>query len=142
MTSKNIDNNKYCITVKNRQTTDTQSDTITEKAYGSYTKKNNKIYITYTTDNDDDKTSTLMKLDGDEVFIKRLGSISSAMTYKSGTKKSFMYRMPYGNIEMENHTHRIVQELDENGGSIRLVYTLIIQGEKYFNDMEIKITKR
>ena len=43
---------------------------------------------------------------------------------------------------MEIETQRIVSELDENGGTIELVYTLTVQGEKYFNDMKITVSKR
>ena len=43
---------------------------------------------------------------------------------------------------MEMETQRIVSKLDENGGTIELVYTLTVQGEKYFNDMKITVSKR
>ena len=45
-------------------------------------------------------------------------------------------------VPMEIETQRIVSKLDENGGTIELVYTLTVQGEKYFNDMKITVSKR
>ena len=53
MTLKNTDN-EYRITVSNRQTIDSETDTIEETAYGNYTEKNGKQYITYKTENDGD----------------------------------------------------------------------------------------
>lgn len=141
MILKNTDN-KYCITVSNRQTIDTETDTIKEMAYGNYTEKNGKQYITYKTENDGDKVSSMIKIDGNEILIKRTGSVNSSMVYKVGAKKEFLYHLPYGNIPMEIETQRIVSKLDENGGTIELVYILNVQGEKYFNDMKITVSKR
>ena len=56
--------------------------------------------------------------------------------------KEFLYHLPYGTVPMEIETQRIVSKLDENGGTIELVYTLTVQGEKYFNDMKITVSKR
>ena len=135
MTLKNTDN-EYRITVSNRQTIDSETDTIEETAYGNYTEKNGKQYITYKTENDGDKISSMIKIDGNEILIKRTGSVNSSMTYKVDTKKEFLYHLPYGTVPMEIETQRIVSKLDENGGTIELVYTLTVQGEKYFNDMK------
>ena len=79
---------------------------------------------------------------GNEILIKRTGSVNSSMTYKVDTKKEFLYHLPYGTVPMEIETQRIVSKLDENGGTIELVYTLTVQGEKYFNDMKITVSKR
>lgn len=139
MTLKNTDN-EYRITVRNRQTIDNETDIIEETAYGSYYEKNGKRYIIYKTE--DDETLSMIKADGSEILIKRKGSINSSMAYKAGTKKSFMYELPYGAMEMELETHRALYDLNESGGIIELVYTLTVQGEKYFNDMKITVVKR
>ncbi len=136
---KNTDN-EYRITVRNRQTIDNETDIIEETAYGSYYEKNGKRYIIYKTE--DDETLSMIKADGSEILIKRKGSINSSMAYKAGTKKSFMYELPYGAMEMELETHRALYDLNESGGIIELVYTLTVQGEKYFNDMKITVVKR
>lgn len=140
MTLKNTDN-EYRIIVSNKQTIDGETDTIEEIAYGSYHEKNGKQYIMYKTENDD-KVSSMIKLDGNEVQIKRSGSINSTMVYKAGTKRSFMYNLPYGTVELELETERITSNLAENGGTIEMLYTLSVQGEKYYNDMKITVVKR
>jgi uncharacterized beta-barrel protein YwiB (DUF1934 family) len=138
---KNIDN-EYRIIVSNTQTIDNETDTIEEIAYGSYHEKNGKQYILYKIDNDDDKISSMIKIDGNEIQIKRSGSVNSQMTYRAGTKRSFMYELPYGAMEMEIETERVVSLLGEEGGTIELRYTLTVQGDKYFNDMKITVVKR
>ena len=138
---KNTDN-EYRIIVSNKQTIDNETDTIEEIAYGSYREKNGKQYIMYKTDSDGDNISSMIKIDRDEVTIKRNGSINSSMVYRVGAKNRFLYEIPYGKMEMEIETHRIISDMDETGGKIELVYTLTVQGEKYFNDMKITVIKR
>ena len=115
LTLKNTDN-EYRIIVSNKQTIDNETDIIEEIAYGSYHEKNGKQYILYKTDNDGDKISSVIKIDCDEVTIKRNGSINSSMVYRVGEKKSFLYEIPYGKIEMEIETHRIISDMNETGG--------------------------
>lgn len=134
--------NEYRIIVKNKQTIDGRTETIEEIAYGNYYEKNGKQYILYKTENDDDKTSSMIKVDKDTIQIKRSGSVNSLMVYKAGENRKFMYEIPYGTIEMELETEKIISMLEEKGGEIRLLYTLSVQGEKYFNDMVITVVKR
>lgn len=138
---KNTDN-LYRIIVTNKQTIDGETDTIEELAYGDYREKNGKQYIMYKTENDDDKVSSMIKIDGGEVQIKRSGTISSTMVYKAGEKRNFMYNLPYGSVEMELETHRIISDLTSDGGTVKMLYTLAVQGEKYYNDMQITVVKR
>ncbi len=138
---KNTDN-EYKIIVSNKQTIDNKTDTIEETAFGSYYEKHGKQYVLYKTDNNGNKISTVIKLDGNKITIKRKGAVSSDMTYSIGAKRSFTYALPFGTVEMEIETGRIFSNLAENGGVIELVYTLTAQGEKYFNNMKITVAKR
>lgn len=138
---KNTDN-EYCITVRNKQTIDGETDIIEEVATGQYHVKNGKQYIMYKTENEGDVTSSMIKLDGNEIQIKRTGSINSLMVYRAGTVRTFAYNLPYGTVEMELETKRLISNLDENGGEISLLYTLGVQGDKYYNDMKITVVKR
>ena len=40
----------------------------------------------------------MIKIDGNEILIKRTGSVNSSMTYKVDTKKEFLYHLPYGTV--------------------------------------------
>lgn len=141
MTLKNTDN-EYKIVVKNTQTIDNETDTIEEIAYGNYREKNGKQYILYKTKHDGDEISSMIKISDDEILIKRSGAINSSIVYKVDEKRRFMYHLPYGSVEMEIETERIISKLDQDGGTIELVYALSVQGEKYYNDMKITVIKR
>ncbi len=141
MTSKGTDND-YRIIVRNKQSADGETSVIEEMAYGTLYARGSKFYIIYKTENDGDSVSSLIKIDNDTVSIKRGGSINASIVYKSGEKRAFVYKTVYGGIEMETNTHRVYCDMDEDGGSVELVYTLVIQGEEYFNDMKITVVKR
>ena len=142
MTLKNTDK-EYKIVVRNTQTIDGEQNVIEETALGSYRETNGKQYITYRTEETDESESaaSILILDGDSLTIKRRGSTSSSMIYRGGHTYSFPYATPYGTIDMELETDRLISYLSEHGGTIELVYTLTIQGEKYFNNMKITVTK-
>lgn len=140
MTLKNTD--IYDITISNHQTIDDDTDVIEEKNTGSYCIKNGKAYIIYkSADNGSEISSTVIVSD-DGIKIKRRGAVNADMIYKKNVKTSFMYRIPYGAMEMEIETLRIVNALGENGGDLRIIYTLAVQGEKYYNNMKITVVKR
>ena len=132
----NNTDNAYRIIVSNKQTIDTETDTIEEIAYGSYDEKNGKQYIRYKTETDEQNgtISSIIILDGDSLTIKRRGHTNSSMVYRAGKKHAFPYETPYGIIDMEIETDKLISTVDENGGTIELVYTLTVQDEKYYND--------
>ena len=142
MTLKNTDK-EYKIVVRNTQTIDGEQNVIEETALGSFREKNGKQYITYQTEATDESesVSSILILDGDSLTIRRRGSTSSSMIYRAGHRHSFPYATPYGTIDMELETDRLISYLSEHGGKIELVYTLTIQGEKYLNNMKITVTK-
>ena len=75
---KNTDND-YRIIVRNKQTADGETNVIKELAYGSLREKNGKQYILYSLEDDGDTVTSLIKLNGDEVLIKRGGAVKTSM---------------------------------------------------------------
>jgi uncharacterized beta-barrel protein YwiB (DUF1934 family) len=61
------------------------------------------------------------------------------MNYIAGRKTPLRYNTQYGVIDMEIDTIRIHNALNENGGMLRLVYTITMQGSKTYNDTEIVV---
>jgi uncharacterized beta-barrel protein YwiB (DUF1934 family) len=140
LTLKNTDN-EYIIAVVNKQMIDGHTEEISETACGSFYEKNDKQYILYKIESDGDRISVMIKIDNDAVIIKRSGSVQSSMEYRIGGKRSFLYRLPYGEIEMELETQQIISSLTPQGGKVKLVYTLSMQGEEYYNDTEITVKR-
>ena len=140
---KNTDNS-YKIVVRNTQTIDGEQNIIEETALGSYNEKNGKQYIIYRTKETEESESVavMLILDGDSLTIRRRSSANSSMIYRAGHKYAFPYETPYGIIEMEVETDKLISYLSYDGGIMELQYTLTIQGEKYLNDMKITVEKR
>ena len=55
-------------------------------------------------------------------------------------KTEFKYNTMYGVIDVILNTAKIVNALTPDGGKLRLIYTLTMQGAKIYNDMEISIS--
>ena len=138
MTLKNTDN-RYIIEVKNTQTIDGVKDEIAERQIGSYYEKGEKKYIMYKSLTEGSvTTSTIIVADG-AVTIKRMGDVRSNMTFDARRKTTSPYFTQYGVLTIDIKTDLIASNLDSNGGTLRLKYTLTIQGEKYYNDMIINV---
>lgn len=69
--------------------------------------------------------------------VKRSGATKSSMVFDRRKKTKSRYRMPYGTLDMVITTEKIVNALTENGGQLRLVYTIMMQGQMIYNDMRI-----
>ena len=139
MTLKNINN--YDITIYHSQRIDGDCDVIEEKSGGTFSIKDNKAYIMYKSTDEGDETTSVVTVSADSVKIKRKGSVNSDMLYIQGKTTSFLYRIPYGTMEMEIYTRLIENSLSDNGGELHLVYDLTVQGAVIENDMKIKISR-
>ena len=138
MTLKNT-KNTYIIDVRNVQTIDKATDVITERANGQYYERGDKKYILYKSSDEGAEYSSSVIVSSGAVTIKRSGGVKSNMSLELGKRTSCVYHTPYGKINMEIETERIVSDLSHNGGTLRLKYTLIMQDEKYYNDMTIRV---
>ncbi len=132
-------NTDFKIKVVNKQRIDNSIEEICEEAVGMFSIKNSKVYIIYKTVDDGVKTTTTITVDGDVVTVKRSGNTSSNIVLDRKKKTEFKYNTMYGIIDVIADTKKIVNALDEQGGKLRLVYTLIMQGAKIENDMEIAV---
>lgn len=138
MILKNTDNT-YIIDVKNIQTIDGRTEEISETARGKYYERGGKKYILYKSSHEGENYSSTVIADVNEVTIRRTGGVKSHMVFNTSKKTSSVYYMPYGNINIEIETNKLLDELTENGGTLKIVYTLVIDGERYYNDMTIKV---
>lgn len=139
MTLKNID---FEIKVVNKQRIDDNTDTICEEAKGKFSIKNSKAYILYKTTEEGVETTTTITVEGDCVSVKRSSNTTSLIVLDRTKKTEFKYNTMYGVIDVTADTKRIVNALSEEGGKLRLIYTLIMQGTKIENDMEIAVWRK
>lgn len=127
------------IKVINKQNIDGQNDIIEEKAEGSYYRKNAKTYIIYKVKDENCENSVMITVSEESVTVKRSGGADTIMVFDRMRKTKTRYRTMYGELEMEIQTEKLVNALNDDGGKLRLVYTMIMQGQKIYNDMEITV---
>lgn len=137
MTLNNIDNAD--IRVINRQSDGQDTDEVELVTSGRFYRNNGKFYIMYREQDEQAVTSTMIKVDGDTVSVKREGAYSSHMVYKKQTEHSFLYTMPYGALPMKLRTNDVGVRLKENGGKVILDYILYINEQPYQNHMTVTI---
>ena len=132
----------YEIEVINTQTIDGETAVTEERAQCDLSLRGGKVYIIYKTKYEGDEVSTIIVVSERETVIRRNGYISSRMVYRAGAETAFPYETPYGTLPMRLATDEINYDFTEGGGTLKLLYTLDIQGEKYFNDMTITVREK
>lgn len=140
MTLKNINENNVNIKVINKQKNQNGLDKIEILTEGKFHINNDKFYIMYKHNYEDAVDSYMIKVDREIVTIKRSGVFSSNIVLNKDIEHSFLYHMPYGDLAMVAKTEFVGVFLGENGGELKLRYTLNVQGDRLHNDMSIIIT--
>lgn len=130
------------ITIKSRQEFDTEADSVEIISEGSYYCRNGKYYIMYKDDASMGNSTSMVKVDGECVSIKRMGEYSSYFELKKGKKYSFVYHMPYGDMAMELDARKVEISLGENGGELILCYLLDAGGNVQTNNINISVRKK
>ncbi len=59
-----------------------------------------------------------------------MGNTSTKMDFTLNKKNMSMYSTPYGTLEININTKKLDINIDDNGGSIYIDYTLGVEGQK------------
>lgn len=124
------------IIIENKQKSEDGDEVFTQKLPCRFMYKGKKAYILYKSEG----VTSKIRVEDNIVTVTRMGEFSNEMVYNEGDKRPFLYKMPYGEIEMELITERVFINLDENGGEIELRYTLLFSGTENRNNMKITIS--
>lgn len=126
---------EYKITVRNHQTAEDFSDTVTETAQCRMRVSGEAFHIMYKTED----ASVIITAEGDTLRVKRSGAASSYIVYKTGYTHHFIYNMPFGGIDMSVHTESVRISTGADGARIDVKYRLISGGGEIVNDMKITV---
>ena len=113
---------------------ESQDDEVEVINVGTYSVVNGKEYIRYEEVYDDsqERSSSIIKIDGDSVEVTKKGVVSTKMRFTMGSKNMTYYQTPYGNMSLGIITK-----------SIYLVYGMEVNCEHLSDcDMQITITTR
>lgn len=83
-------------------------------------------------------TTTITAKNDSVVSIVRTGTANSNLVIETGKKHHCLYGTPYGDITVGVFTHKIENDLSENGGKLYLKYTIDVNSA-YMSDNEIYI---
>ena len=113
------------VSVKGYQSIDNDEDVVELKTVGTYNFKNDKYYIFYDEINEDGaKTQTMLKVDENVAVLKRTGATDSRMVIEVGKRNSSVYQTPMGEFFMDIYGEQVKSTLNENGGTVSLIYSL------------------
>ena len=119
--------NPYMISIVGEQKVEGQDDRIEVITEGKYMMKNGHFLINYKEYDEDlpDKfLNNLVKVENETVTISRKGPLSSQLILEKGKRHQCMYQTIAGTLSIGVFTKTLNNNLNENGGSLEVIYTL------------------
>jgi len=84
-------------------------------------------------------TMTTVLIYEDNFSLIREGSTETKMNFKNNKEDAVIYSTPYGVMDLKTFTKGIEIEVDENGGIIKTVYSLLLEEQIVTTNLVIKI---
>ena len=119
--------NPYMISIVGEQKVEGQDDRIEVITSRLDRKKNGHFFINYKEYDEDlpDKFfNNLVKVEDETVTISRKGPLSSQLILEKGKRHQCMYQTIAGTLSIGVFTKTLNNNLNENGGSLEVIYTL------------------
>ena len=119
--------NPYMISIVGEQKVEGQDDRIEVITEGKYMMKHGHFLINYKEYDEDlpDKfLNNLVKVENETVTISRKGPLSSQLILEKGKRHQCMYQTIAGTLSIGVFTKTLNNNLNENGGSLEVIYTL------------------
>ncbi len=137
---KNTENDAI-IKIRNTQSADGQEESTELICEGRFYESGGKLYVFYKEDDGEETSAatTMLIISNDEVTLKRSGAFGSKMYYREGKTEQVTYKTPYGDMVFLLKTLKIENNLSIDGGTLRLLYNLNINGDEVGNDLLITI---
>ena len=130
------------ITVKGVQGIDNEKDTVELTTEGKFGQKDGKYFISYEEGQLMESASAKTNIyinSPKSLVLTRKGDINSRLEIEEDLRKTCFYSTPIGELNMGIYGEKVDINLNENGGSVRLVYT-IDSDLKLLSRNEVEIT--
>lgn len=69
-----------------------------------------------------------MNIRQDMIMVNRNGDFSSQMSFRMGMRSEGIYQTPFGAIDLATYCTRLSYDINEDGGTIQIVYQLDMNG--------------
>lgn len=131
------------ITLVSRRIAGDDSDEIEFTTGGGFYFRDGKFYITYQerADMGMGNSGVLLKVEPKTITMRRSGDFQTVMVYKLGEITEFIYRVPFGELNLKIKTLEIVNSLTEFGGTLYFCYELFAAGEQTRNEITLTVRK-
>lgn len=110
---------------------------------GGFYRKGSSYYITYEEHEATgiENSRVFLKVEENTVTMRRMGEFKTTVVYASGEETDFDYKTPFGEMKMKIRTSGIENKLTDNGGTLKISYTLL-SGEESENTVSLAIEQR
>lgn len=133
-------NKKAVITVKSNISVEEESIEVITPGVFTVLKNGFKVEYDETKLSGMEGTKTTMMINKNSFELIRCGSTETQMIFDRNNHSMSLYKTPYGNMTVTIDTKQLNIDVDENGGSIHIVYTLLIEDQqKIETDLNIDI---
>lgn len=111
---------------------------------GSFYEKKGAYYVTYKEHKKTglENTRTILKIADNCVTMKKMGDFKTSVSYQEGKITDFSYETPFGKTDMKIKTTEIADRLSDNGGTLKMLYTLFAGGGDIENEITIDVKLR
>ena len=129
------------ITLVNNQKSGGESEKIEFSSKGSFYKKEDVFHITYKEHSEMGMgdSRVFLKIEKDKITMRRMGEVNTMMSYELDRITEFLYRMPFGEMNIKIKTEKITNNLTEQGGNLDFSYVLLMNGGEIYNDMSLSV---
>lgn len=140
MTLKDTNENAR-ITLLTKKRAGDEKDEMNFETVGGFYEREGKYYITYREHRDMGMgdSRVVLKIEPDTITMRRMGDFQTVMVYKKNAITEFIYRVPFGELNLKIKTISIKNELTEKGGRLNFCYDLFAGGDATYNDMTITV---
>lgn len=74
-----------------------------------------------------DGQKTSFCIEPEKIVLTRAGGLNGEMIFVKGQKHYFVYETPFGSVTMGVDTHKIRNELNEDGGVLEISYAIDVE---------------
>ena len=129
------------ITLISKRCQGDENDEINLDTVGGFYLREGKFYITYSEHRDMGMgdSRVVLKIEPEMITMRRMGDFQTVMVYKMNEVTEFIYRVPFGELNLKIKTRSITNELTESGGKLNFCYELYAGGEETYNDITITV---
>ena len=129
------------ITLLSKRFQGEEKDEINFDTVGGFYERDGKYYITYSEHRDMGMGDSriVLKVESDQITMRRMGDFQTVMVYKMDEVTEFIYRVPFGELNLKIKTKSIKNGLDSMGGTLNFCYDLYAGGEGTYNDITITV---